>query len=232
MTSDSLKNGTLKAIFAGKSVPFTRPGTFSAIAKQEVAGQVRAESLGINGDEQGDKRVHGGLDKAVHCYPWSHYSTWRSELPEVSRLHQCGAFGENFSVEHLDETKVCIGDVWQIGSAIFEVSQSRQPCWKLNDHFGVRDMSVRVQDTLRTGWYLRVVTPGDVRAGEAIEVLRRPYPDWSIARLQAVIRDRTCDPDLLRQILQLPLPDSARNLFARRLETAIAESWQGRLEGR
>lgn len=226
--------GHLRTVLIGKAVPYARPGTVSAIHKTAVAGSLAADTQGLAGDEQGDRRVHGGPDKAVHCYAWPHYAAWRGELPAEARqplLLQPGAFGENFSVEGVDEAGVCIADQLRIGTAVFEVSQGRQPCWKLNDRFGVADMSRRVQDSLRAGWYLRVLEPGRVGAGDEIVLLTRPYPDWPVQRLLQVIRDRICDQRELRDILALPLPESWRKLFGARLESGRAENWDKRLRG-
>lgn len=228
--------GQLRSVLAARAVPYTRANSRSAIDKQPLAGEVRVSTLGLDGDEQGDARVHGGPDKAIHCYPWAHYAGWRDELPgatAAARLGQPGAFGENFSLEPgLDEHGVCIGDEWAIGDALFEVSQGRQPCWKLNDRFAVPDMARRVQRSLRAGWYLRVSRPGVVKAGDAIELVARPHPDWTIARLLRVIDDRDCDPQTLRNLLTLPLTVSWEKLFRRRLENGCAESWQARMDGR
>ena len=233
MTAGSapLAIGRVRAVLTGRAVPYTRPGTFSAIAKQPVAGAVAVGAESLAGDEQGDRRVHGGPDKAVHVYPWAHYAIWRGELGDLPVLAAPGAFGENLSVDGLDEQNVCLGDEWQIGSALFAVSQGRQPCWKLNDRFGVPDMARRVQDTGRTGWYLRVLEQGSLQAGDAVVLAARPHPDWPLERIATLIRQRTCDAATLRAVLSLPLPPSWRKLFKRRLEQGMAESWDQRLWG-
>lgn len=228
--------GNLRAVLTGRALPYTRAGSRSAIAKQERAGPVEVCPLGLEGDEQGDPRVHGGPDKAVHCYAFSQYAPWRQELGANATaralLARPGAFGENFSLDGLEEAQVCLGDQWQIGSARFEVSQGRQPCWKLNDRFGVPDMALRVQTSLRAGWYLRVLQGGRVQAGDTVWLLARPHPDWPIARLLRVIAARDCRPETLRQILALPLPPSWHRLFTRRLESASVEDWSSRLVGK
>jgi len=205
--------------------------TTSGIDKRPREGTQRVEANGLVGDAQADLRVHGGPDKAVLCYAWHHYEAWRVDLPECALLAGPGAFGENFSVAGLDERSVCIGDRYDIGSARFIVTQGRQPCFKLNLRFGVPDMSLRVQNTGRTGWYLRVETPGEVCAGDAIALVDRPYPSHSIAELMGLIRTRELRPDVLRPLLALPLPPSWRKLFERRLESGATEDWTRRLQG-
>lgn len=225
--------GAVRAVLTGRALPYTRPGSRSAIAKAPHTGPVAVATLGLAGDEQGDLRVHGGPDKAVHCYAWAHYAQWLASLPPAAAplLQQPGAFGENLSLDGLDEHGACIGDRWQIGSAQFEVSQGRQPCWKLNDRLKVPDMARRVQDSGLAGWYLRVTQPGVLRAGDSVQLLARPHPDWSVARLLQLIAERSCDPAVLDAVLALPLPPSWRRLFARRRDEGHAEDWAGRLQG-
>lgn len=223
--------GRVRAVLTGQAVAYTRPGTRSAITKTAVLSPVRVEASGLQGDEQGDLLVHGGPDKAVHCYPWAHYPSWRDELPDCPLFERPGAFGENFSIDGLTENEICIGDRWQVGTAVFVISQGRQPCWKLNDRFGISNMARRVQESLRAGWYLRVLDPGVVQAGDAMVLLERPCRDWTIARLLALIRDRTTDSAQLTEVLALPLPDSWHRLFHARLKSGAAESWPKRLEG-
>jgi MOSC domain-containing protein YiiM len=203
--------------------------TVSGIAKLPVAGPRRVEQLGFVGDHQADRRVHGGEEKAVHCYSWSHYVHWREELPDCSLLSAPGAFGENLSLDGLDERDICIADRWRIGSALFEVTQGRQPCYKLNLRFGQRDMALRVQETLRAGWYFRVVEPGEVAAGDAVERVDRPFPSHSVADLLTLIRDRESRTDRLEPVLRLPLTPSWRKLFERRHVHGAAEDWSKRL---
>lgn len=203
--------------------------TLSGIDKAAVPGPQQVDRLGIVGDHQADLRVHGGEDKAVHCYAWSHYAYWRDVLPGNSLLEAPGAFGENLSMESMDERDVFIADRWRIGSAVFQVSQGRQPCFKLNLRFGTPDMAARVQETLRAGWYLRVLEPGCVMAGDRAELIERPCPSHSIADLLALIRDRDISPEHLAPVLRLPLTPSWRKLFERRLAKGSVEDWSRRL---
>ena len=225
--------GEVHAVLTGPARPYTRPGSRSAIDKAPHTGPVGVATLGLAGDEQGDLRVHGGPDKAVHAYAWAHYARWQASLPAAALplLQRPGAFGENLSLDGLDEHGACIGDRWQIGSAQFTVSQGRQPCWKLNDRFGVPDMARRVQDSGHAGWYLRVAQTGRVQAGDEVCLLDRPHAAWPLSRLMRVIADRDCAPAVLDEVLSLPLPPSWRRLFSRRREQGQAEDWAPRLEG-
>jgi len=220
----------LLALLIGRAVPYTRPGSRSGIAKRPVDGALEIDLTGLRGDEQGDLRVHGGPDKAVHHYPFDHYAAWRGELVHPL-LDAPGAFGENFSTLGWTEQTVCIGDVVQAGTAVLEVSQGRQPCWKLNDRFDVPDMARRLQASGRSGWYYRVLEPGQVRSGDSLRLLQRPHPGWPLARLLEMLYRRMLDHDLLQEAATLPLPESWMRLIHNRLRTASVEAWDKRLDG-
>jgi MOSC domain-containing protein YiiM len=224
----SAPQATVRAVLSGDVQPLGR--TTSAIHKQPVTGSVQVHALGLEGDVHADRRVHGGVDKALHCYTWHHYAAWRSELPDCTLWDAPGAFGENLSIEGLNEETVYIGDRWRIGSAITVVSQGRQPCFKLNLHFDVPDMASRVQNTLRAGWYLRVEKPGEIAAGDRLTLLDRPHPDFSVACVLALIRDRVIDLTLIECVLRLPLTPSWRRLFEQRLSAQQVEDWSRRMD--
>lgn len=221
----------LDALLTGRAQPFTRPGSRSGIAKAPRQGPLAVTALGLAGDEQGDLRVHGGVEKAIHHYPREHYAAWRRELGEHPLLEQPGAFGENFSTTGWTEGDVCLGDVIRAGSALLQVSQGRMPCWKLSDRFGIADLALRVQESGRTGWYYRVIEEGMVRAGDPLQLVERAHADWSLSRLSAVLFDRRVEPELLRECLALPLVPSWRRTLERRLEKAEVEDWAPRLQG-
>ncbi|MGO1072346.1 MOSC domain-containing protein [Lysobacter sp. CA199] len=219
------------SLLRGRAQPYTRPGSVSAIAKTRFEGRVRIGEMGVDGDEQGDRRVHGGPDKAVHHYPRDHYALWREEIGEHPLLEAPGAFGENFSSHGLTEAQVCLGDRYRIGDAWLEVSQGRQPCWKLNDRFGVADMARRVQASGRTGWYYRVIQAGEIAAGDTLTLIERPWPQWTLQRIATMLYTRTLDMDELRAALALPLVPSWRKLVETRLARGAVEDWRSRIEG-
>lgn len=224
-------SATIDAVLTGRAVDFTRPGSRSAIAKHVVDGPVHIGPEGLSGDEQGDRRVHGGPDKAIHHYPRDHYPTWKGEIGAHALLQAPGAFGENISTVGITEADLCLGDRLRLGSALVEVSQARQPCWKLSDRFGIADMARRVQDSGRSGWYYRVIETGTVQAGDTLTLIQRPHAGWPLPRLSGLLYRRTLDRDELRGALALPLVPSWRRLFERRLEQGDIESWESRLGG-
>ncbi|KAF1696685.1 MOSC domain-containing protein [Pseudoxanthomonas jiangsuensis] len=221
----------IEAVLTGRAVDYTRPGSRSAIAKVAVAGAVEVGVEGLAGDEQGDRRVHGGPDKAIHHYPREHYATWAEEIGAHPLFAMPGAFGENLSTTGVSEADLCLGDRLRLGTALVEVSQGRQPCWKLSDRFGIADMARRVQDSGRSGWYYRVLAPGAVQAGDTLELLERPHPHWPLPRLAELLYRRTLDRGELAAALELPLVPSWRAVFERRLEQGGTESWASRLGG-
>lgn len=223
--------GQVLAVLRGRAVPFTRPGSRSAIAKTPVSGPVAVTALGLDGDEQGDLRVHGGPDKAVHQYAHGHYPLWRAELGALPVLAAPGAFGENLASTGLSEQQVCLGDQVRIGSVLLEVSQSRQPCWKLNDRFGVPGMARRVQHSGRTGWYYRVLEPGTLQAGDTLTLVARPWPQWPLSRLIDVLYHQPFDAAVLGALAALPLTPSWRRLVEGRLARGAVEDWSARLDG-
>ena len=172
------------AVLRGKVIPF-RGDEPSAIAKLPVADAVAVGPLGLAGDEQADRSVHGGIDKAIHHYPADHYDWWRGHLGDAPLLDAPGAFGENISTTGLDENSVFLGDRFRLGSALIEVTQARQPCWKLDHRFGAKGVMAAVVQTRRSGWYYRVLEPGTVRAGDDLELVERPWPDCRSHRCSA-----------------------------------------------
>ncbi len=220
------------SVQVGSARAFTRPGSISAIVKEPVAGLVQLGFLGLEGDEQGDKRVHGGPDKAVHAYPLEHYTEWKCNfLKGHPLLNTSGAFGENLTTEGLREDTLFLGDRWRAGSALLEVSQGRQPCWKLDDRFQMKGLCRQVQSTRRTGWYFRVLEPGSLQAGDILTLEARPIPEWSIRRILDLLWGKTAKPFDLQAASELPLPESWLRVFRHRLEGTEDPKSPQRLDG-
>ncbi|WP_265519031.1 MOSC domain-containing protein [Nitratireductor luteus] len=220
------------AVFVGALRPLGPRGVPSGIFKQEATGPVAVGTTGLAGDHQGDTRVHGGPEKALHLYPARHYRSWRRELPEKAGSFTAGAFGENLSVSGIGEDDICIGDTLQLGTALVQFSQGRQPCWKLNERFGEKTMAARVQETGRTGWYFRVLKEGTVAAGDRLALMERPQPDWTLARVTGLLYRDMLNYEALAELAENAfLAESWRKLAQRRLERGQVEDWSKRLEG-
>lgn len=220
-------------VLAGGLAPLGEGGRMSGIDKRLFPGPWRIGREGLAGDAQADRKHHGGPEKALHHYALDHYRLWRAEIGDAPALAAPGAFGENLSTLGWTEENVCLGDVVRFGSALLQVSQGRQPCFKLALRFGVRDMAVRVQRSGRTGWYYRVLEEGAAREGDALALIDRPCPDWPLARLGRLLYRDTRDRGGLAAMTALPhLTDSWRTLARRRLESGKVENWSARLYGR
>lgn len=223
----------LDALYAGKIEPLGTKAVPSGINKRAIPGPWRIVREGLVGDVQADSRHHGGPEKALHHYPREHYAAWIAEDPGlVDVLSSPGAFGENISTLGIDEGAICIGDVFAAGSTLIQVSQGRQPCWKLNVRFGRKGMALRVQQSGRTGWYYRVLREGVIEPENPLELRERPRPDWPLSRAIALLYRGVLDPGELSQMAQLPeLSPSWRALAERRIATQAVEDWRARLDG-
>jgi MOSC domain-containing protein YiiM len=193
-----LDSHTLLAVLAGKVRPLDR-GEGSAIAKSPINGPARITYLGVEGDEQADLSVHGGPDKALHHYPGDHYAYWTTLAVNHPLLNAPGAFGENISTWGLLEDEVCIGDRFRLGTALVEISQGRQPCWKQGARMSWTTLPAMMVKTRRSGWYYRVIEEGDAGEGDALTLVTRPHPDWTVARVFGLLiaGDHKQDPAAL-----------------------------------
>lgn len=218
-------------MYAGRPLPLDERGRLSAILKTPVVGPWHITETGLSGDSQADLVNHGGLEKAVHHYPRDHYAGWATEIPQAAAiLGEAPAFGENISTLGMTEGNVHVGDIYRVGGVELQVSQGRQPCWKLNARFGIPDMARRVQSSGRTGWYYRVLQPGEIRPGDRLELAHRPQPDWPLARITNLLYHRTLAFDDLAELAEISeLAAGWRKLAARRIENRAVESWEKRL---
>jgi len=221
-----LTSATLLSIQTGRPEPLpgvetTENPVISAIFKRPVdwdryPGGIPLGVEGLEGDEQADRRNHGGPFRAVNVYPAEHYQHWHT-VPGLEGMSG-GAFGENFTTLGLLEDTVSIGDVFRVGEVIVSVTQPRGPCYKLNRKWRSPDLQQRAEQLGRVGWYLRVLQPGRVRAGLPLELIERPSPEWTIARVWSVYRG-PASPDDLRRLAAAPgLSDGWRDALIRRLE--------------
>jgi MOSC domain-containing protein YiiM len=193
--------GRLVSVNAGRPREVgTRRGrpVLSAIGKSPVDGRVAVAGVNVEGDDQADRRVHGGPDKAVYAYASEDTTWWEGEL---GRALGPGAFGENLTVEGVDVTGAVIGERWRTGTVTLEVCQPRLPCFKLGLRFGDPRMVRRFAEAGRPGAYLRILTEGNIAAGDAVEVLERPSHGITVALVSRAI---LVDPSLLADAAMAP----------------------------
>ena len=195
--------------------PQTRPGgrrfVRSAIWKAPVSGRVAVRGVNVEGDDQADRRVHGGPDKAVYAYAIESIRWWEAEL---GRELGPGSFGENLTLEGVDVDGALLGERWAIGSAELEVSETRVPCFKLAFRMGDPQFMKQFILARRPGAYLRIVTEGEIGAGDEVRVLSRPDHDISVRSMSEAL---LVDHDLLPTLLDAPsLSDDWRSWIAAR----------------
>jgi MOSC domain-containing protein YiiM len=194
-------------VWAGRSVT-------SAIWKEPVQGRVTVDGVNLHGDDQADRRVHGGPDKAVYAYATEDYAWWANEIDDVLGA---GTFGENLTTENIDLGACVIGQRWRVGTAVLEVAQPREPCFKLGMRMGDAGFVGRFELSGRPGAYLRIVAAGDVGAGDPILIGSSPTHDLMVADLAGVHPDTPTD--LLERVASNPdVPEGWRDLATRRLQ--------------
>jgi MOSC domain-containing protein YiiM len=184
----------------------------TAIWKQPVSGRIPAADVNLDGDDQADRRVHGGPTKAIYAYAAQDYHWWADALGSPL---EPGTFGENLTVAGADLTTAVVGERWQVGTAVFRVTEPRMPCFKLGIRMGDATFVDRFAEAARPGTYLAIEHPGDVGAGDTITLLQRPNHGVTIG---AVERAYHRDPELLPTLANLEdLPDSWRSWARRHL---------------
>lgn len=203
-------------IFVGqvRNLPFS--GRPTGIYKHAISGPMQLGREGFVEDQQADRRVHGGLDKAVHHYPASHYSQLAAKYPELEKQLVPGSLGENLS-SGLTEADVCIGDLWRLGGALLQVCQPRNPCWKIDERFQTEGMALHIDQTGLTGWYCRVVETGIVSPGDTL--ILEESAAHALTLKAAMDLCATVRPDLPQFRLLINTP-------------GISSSWQAKLQQR
>jgi MOSC domain-containing protein YiiM len=188
----------------------------TGIFKEPVVGRVTVEPLNLRGDRQADLSVHGGTNKAVYAYPHEHYAFWKRGLDLEQLLP--GSFGENLTVVGSTERDVRIGEHWRIGSCELVVTEPRVPCFKLAARFQRPDMIRRFLSSRRTGFYFRVLRPGELGAGDEVELLERDESAISVADVVELFATKARDHELARRALATEsLPEGWRIWVAERL---------------
>ena len=213
----------------GAKQPMEREWT-SAIFKEPVQEAVWVSKTGLSGDDQYDKENHGGFEKAVFAYSSEHYTYWKNEhdINDIS----IGGMGENFVLQNMTEDVVSIGDTYQIGGAIVQVSQPRQPCWKPARRFKTKNLALLIQNTGRTGWYFRVLKEGLVEEGNTFTLIERPYQQWTIQKCNEILHGREQDFEKMKELAACDfLAPGIRDTLQKRAIKQEAPNIQNRVFG-
>lgn len=210
-------SSSIERLFVGTLRPLPPEGQLTGIFKEPVDGPVAVTIEGLAGDRQGDRRYHGGSEKALHHYPAEHYARLAQRFPGRADILQPGVLGENLSTHGWTEESVCIGDLFRVGSALVQLGQPRQPCWKINHRLDIDGASLFVANEGITGWYYRVLEPGTVARGDAFELVERLNPGLSVAAFWQATQAHRPDPAALRTIATAKglAPDWVRKLTER-----------------
>lgn len=201
-------------LFVGGISALPNSGRPTGMFKQQASGPLELGSEGFIGDQQADRRVHGGPEKAVHLYPASHYAKLAKQFPDAASQLIPGSLGENISCAELDESLVRIGDIYRLGSARLQVCQPRNPCWKIDDRFNADGMAAFIAEHNLTGWYWRVVQPGSVQ------------PDARLALDQPALSALTLAAAMVLWQEHRPPPAELEKLAA---TPGIANGWQRKI---
>ncbi|NJL33795.1 MAG: MOSC domain-containing protein, partial [Chloroflexaceae bacterium] len=169
----------------------------TGIFKEPIDGRVMLRRLNLDGDGQADLVAHGGVHKAAYIYPLAHYAYWQRELGRDD--FTMGQFGENFTVEGMDEDSVSIGDRYRFGAALVEVSQPRSPCFKLGIRMGAPDFLKPFLQSSMVGFYVRVLEAGEVGAGDQIELVARPPDSLTVRQINHLYYFDKTNVELLRR---------------------------------
>lgn len=163
----------VESIYVGKLGEIGPDASPTGIFKSPIEGPIAVSTLGLAGDIQVDRRVHGGTEKALYHYPVENYAVLRQALPHLKTAFVPGSIGENLSTHGIDEDSVHIGDIFSVGSALLQVSQPRRPCWKVNHKYGNGHISALLMSEGISGWYYRVLEEGKIALGDSIELRER-----------------------------------------------------------
>lgn len=177
---------TIDGLFVGRVARLAGDSRESAIVKDAVGTPCQLGAEGFAGDEQADRRVHGGAQKAVHLYPAEHYARLAAAFPDARHMAP-GGLGENLSTRGLTEANVCIGDIFRVNEARLQVSQPRSPCWKIDHRAGVDGMAALIVAERLNGWYFRVLAGGRIAAGDTLELDSRPAGAVTLAEYLDVL---------------------------------------------
>jgi len=198
-----------KVIFNGKEL-------ITSIYKKPTTNEVRVTSQGIEGDRQADLSVHGGYDKAVYGYSYTHYQLWGEKLNK--QYDEYGLVGENLTIDVFDENEIYIGDKFKINDCILQVSQPRIPCYKIGIKMNSRDFPKMFSQSGLLGSYFRVIQDGKIQAGSDIEKIHNENNSMTLKDISNLLFVDIKNIDLMKKALDIDsLTEEIKEKFRERL---------------
>ena len=173
----------------------------TASIKNPVDKKVEVTKLCIVGDSVADTIHHGGVHKAVFANSINNYNHWKDFLGKDKLLY--GALGENLTFDTIDESDVCIGDIHKIGTVTLQVSQPRQPCWKISRRWKHNDFMKEIYDSGKTGWYYRVLEEGSFQSNDKVELVSQLETKITILEANKALRDVASNPEIVNKLLSI-----------------------------
>lgn len=173
----------------------------TASIKNPILGKVEVTKLSIIGDSVADTIHHGGVHKAVFANSINNYNHWKDFLNKEELPF--GALGENLTFDTIDESNVCIGDIHKIGSVTMQVSQPRQPCWKISRRWEHNDFMKEIYNSGKTGWYYRVLEEGSFQSNDKVELISQLETKITILKANETLRDVSSNIKIAKQLLEI-----------------------------
>ena len=203
----------------------------TSLVKKPVCHCVYLRMSHLAGNDQADKKHHGGPDKTLYAFPLDHIIYWREKFnrPELP----FGGFGENLTLTSVTEKDVCIGDRYQLGETVVEVSQPRLPCWKIGRVWGIHDLGKRMEEAGHSGWYFRTISEGCFSLADDLVLIERVQPDWTIEEVFHIITHPLENKERTMQFLEVPQAAESMKLQLKEvLDSGVYPDQTPRLYGR
>jgi MOSC domain-containing protein YiiM len=207
-------------LFAGKPQPFGPRKTPSSIIKAPY-NKLHLEADGAGEDEQGDKKHHGGSEMALHQFAQKSYRLLQQAFPKIAGNMIVGSMGENLSANDMDDTNVYIGDIYQVGEVVLQVSSPRAPCAKINHRYGQKKIDLFILEQGITGWYYRVLQMGSIKVGDVVELTRRNQQPISVKDLMHMSKPPCSRSFTTEQVKQAQASDGLAPEWQRKLSRIL-----------
>ncbi len=215
--NNQILQGQVVGVFAGGISSIGDAGHSSGIRKQPQHTAVEITLAGITGDQIVDRRYHGGSDKALHAYPLDNYARLQAQFPQQQALFVPGSIGENLSIQGFNDQAVWLGDIFQLGTTLIQVTQNRSPCWKISARYDIERLSIWIEQQRIMGWYMRVLQPGKCQSGDNIVLIERDPLACSLVDAWDILDKRRPSLEQLNSLLQIK---------------ALSVEWQNKIQQR